>query len=438
MDNFVIEWLLHLPAYAKVGFAFAGILLMNRMGLSLGFSILLSSAGLSLWSGTGIQGLAFQLRSFGMPENYLLPAVILLLLFFTESLNKAGRMERTVTALKSWFSNKKMLLVGLPALVGLLPMPGGAIFSAPLVASVDGSGELKAEQRVAVNYWFRHIWEYWWPLYPGVVLTIRYSELPMALFLLIQIPFTLAAATGGYFFMLRKVKRENRPHRDGKPEPEALLAALGPIAMLVFIAVLGSAVLPVTGLSGTVSNLLSMLAGLLVAIAAVFHGKASAWRPSLQLFKKTDTWQMVVLVIGILAFSAVIKAPLDAAGTTLVTAMRDEFIHAGIPLIAIIVLIPFLSGLGTGIAIGFVSASLPVVFALLGPDPPMGIMAATAAFAFAMGFMGVMLSPIHVCFVVTSGYFKTQLFRNYRLIMGPIAVMLIASLMLSGLYYTFL
>jgi hypothetical protein len=94
-----------------------------------------------------------------------------------------------------------------------------------------------------------------------------------------------------------------------------------------------------------------------------------------------------------------------------------------------------ISGLGTGIAIGFVSANLPVVFALLGPDPPLGITAATAAFAFAMGFMGVMLSPIHVCFVVTCGYFNTQLFENYRYIMGPVAVMLVASLVLSGLYY---
>ncbi len=205
----MIEFLLNAPAYVKVGVSFAGILLTNRLGASLGLAILLFSVVLSLWSGTGIPGLVFQVQSFGMPENYLLPVVILLLLFFTESLNKAGRMERTVAALKSWLNNKKMLLAGLPALVGLLPMPGGAIFSAPLVASIDGSGELDARQKVAINYWFRHIWEYWWPLYPGVILAIRYSELPTAIFLLIQIPFTIAAAIGGYFFILKKVKREN-------------------------------------------------------------------------------------------------------------------------------------------------------------------------------------------------------------------------------------
>jgi integral membrane protein (TIGR00529 family) len=433
----VIEFLLNVPAYVKVGVSFAGILLINRLGASLGLAILLFSVVLSLWSGTGIPGLVFQVKSFGIPENFLLPVVIFLLLFFTESLNKAGRMERTVVALKSWLNNKKMLLAGLPALVGLLPMPGGAIFSAPLVASIDGSGELGAEQKVAINYWFRHIWEYWWPLYPGVILAIRYSELPTATFLLIQFPFTFAAAIGGYFFILKKVKRGSFGNSEnGKLEPAAFLSALGPIAILVFISVLGSAVLPKIGLSGTLSSLLSMLIGLIIAIAAVFCGNRSAWIPSLNMLKKTDTWQMVILVISILAFSATIKAPLEAAGTTLVTIMRDEFINAGIPLIAVIMLIPFISGLGTGLPFGAVSASFPVVFALLGQNPTLGVTAATTALAFSFGFMGAMLSPIHVCFVVTCAYFKTPLFENYRYIIGPIVVVLIASLILSGLYYT--
>lgn len=433
----MIEFSLNVPAYVKVGVSFAGILLINRLGTSLGFAILLFSVVLSLWSGTGIPGLVFQVKSFGMPENYLLPVVILLLLFFTESLNKAGRMERTVTALKSWLNNKKMLLAGLPALVGLLPMPGGAIFSAPIVASIDGSGELDARQRVAINYWFRHIWEYWWPLFTGVILAIRYSELPTAIFLLIQLPFTFAAAIGGYFFILKKVKRGNFGNSgNGKLEPAAVLSALGPIAILVLISVLGSAVLPKIGLTGTLSSLLSMLIGLIIAIAGVFCGNTSAWIPSLSMFKKTSTWQMMILVIGILTFSATIKAPLDMAGTTLVTIMRDEFINAGIPLIAIIMLIPFISGLGTGVAIGFVSASFPVVFALLGQNPTMGVTAATTALAFTFGFMGMMLSPIHVCFVVTCGYFKTPLFENYRYIIGPIVIVLATSLILSGLYYT--
>ena len=43
-------------------------------------------------------------------------------------------------------------------------MPAGALFSAPFVAAVDEGGELESSHKVAINYWFRHIWEDWWPL----------------------------------------------------------------------------------------------------------------------------------------------------------------------------------------------------------------------------------------------------------------------------------
>ena len=181
----MIELLLSVPAYAKVGLSLAGILLANRFGLSLGFAILLFSLILSMWSGTGLSGLWFQVASFEDPENYMLPVVILLLLFFTEALDRTGRMERTVNALKNWLKSKRMLLAGLPALVGLLPMPAGALFSAPMVASVDSKEELDPQHKAAINYWFRHIWEYWWPLYPGVIIAMSaFNMIPAWQFLL--------------------------------------------------------------------------------------------------------------------------------------------------------------------------------------------------------------------------------------------------------------
>lgn len=432
----MIEYLLTLPAYIKVGGSLAGILLANRFGFSLGVAILLFSLILSLWSGTGIQGLWRQATSFDNPENYLLPVVIISLLFFTEALDRTGRMERTVTALKIWLKNKKILLAGLPALVGLLPMPGGALFSAPLVASVDSEGELDIAHQAAINYWFRHLWEYWWPLYPGVLLAITYSGLPAAIFYLIQIPFTLVAAAAGYFFILRNIKSNDSDLcKSGILDYGAVFSALGPIGLLVILSVIGSIILISRGVSGSLSSLIALLIGLVIAILTAFWGNASAWILSLCLFRKRNTWLMLILIIGIQTFSAVLKSPLNESGTTLVTLMRDEFINAGIPLLVVIVLLPFITGMVTGIAFGFVGASFPIVFALVGPNPTLGISAATTALAYGFGYMGMMISPIHVCFVVTCEYFETPLLGTYRYIVGPCLVVLITSMILSGLYY---
>ena len=432
-----MEWLLNLPACVKVGSAFAGILLLYRLKAPLGVAILVFSVLLTLWTGTGRQGLIFQIRSFALPQNYLLPVIILMLLFFSDALNKTGRMERTIVALKSWLRSRHILLGGLPALVGLLPMPAGALFSAPFVDAVDREKEIEPGLKVAINYWFRHIWEYWWPLYPGVILAMQYSGLPAVTYFLIQVPFTLAAVAGGWLFILRAVKKTgNEGGGNGNFDAAGIVAALGPIALLVLISIAGSALLPPAGIGGALANLIAMVAGLIAAIVAVFIGRLQALKPSLRMLKRKDTWLMIVLVIGIQAFSNALLCPVNAAGSTLITGMRDEFVRTGIPLIAVIMLVPFISGMVTGVAFGFVGASFPIVFALVGPDPPFSVAAATTAFAYTFGYMGMMLSPMHACFLVTAEYFRTSIFRAYPYILGPAAVILLASVLLSSFYYS--
>jgi integral membrane protein (TIGR00529 family) len=431
-----MDWLLYIPAYVKVGSSFLGILLLYRLKAPLGAAILIFSILLTLWTGTGVMGILFQISSFTLPQNYLLPLIILLLLFFSDALNKTGRMGRTIAALKLWLRSKHLMLAGLPALVGLLPMPAGALFSAPFVDAVDQGQEIEPQRKVAINYWFRHIWEYWWPLYPGVILAMQYSGLPALKFFLIQLPFTFAAILGGYLFILRKVKRSGDDHaHSGHLDAAAVLAALGPIGLLVIISLAGSALLPLIGVEGTLANLVAMVVGLVAALAAVFAGHASAFGSTALMLKRADTWLMIVLVIGIQTFAAALSCPLDAAGSTLITGMRDEFIQTGIPLIAVIMLIPFISGMVTGVAFGFVGASFTIFFSLVGPHPSAAVAAATTAFAYTFGYMGMMLSPMHACFVVTAEYFKTSIFGAYRYIIGPAFVILLASILLSTLYY---
>jgi hypothetical protein len=430
-----MDWFINIPAYVKVGSSFLGILLLYRLKTPLGAAILFFSILLTLWTGTGTKGILFQIEGFARPQNYLLSVIILLLLFFTEALNKTGRMGQTIDALKSWLKSKHFVLAGLPALVGLLPMPAGALFSAPFVDAVDREREIEPQRKAAINYWFRHIWEYWWPLYPGVILAMQYSGLPALTFFVIQFPFTLAAIFGGRLFILRKISQSNDDHvAGGRFDRAAVLSALGPIGLLVVISVVGSVLAPWLGVDRTLANLVAMVFGLFAALLAVFTGHTSAFGPALLMLKRRDPWLMVVLVIGVQAFAAALVCPVDAAGTTLITGMRDEFMQTGVPLILVIMLIPFISGMVTGVAFGFVGASFPIVFALVGPDPPLAVAAATTAFAYTFGYMGMMLSPLHACFVVTAEYFKTPLFGVYRYIIGPALVILLTAIVLSALY----
>jgi uncharacterized protein len=434
----MIHFIFSLPAFVKVGCCFFGMMGLYEAGIPLGFAILLWGALLTVWSGAGIEGFYFQVHNLLMPENYMLLVAIFLLLFFTEALDASGRMKRTIKALSDWFKSKKMLIAGLPALIGLLPMPGGAIFSAPLVASVDSQNNLKPQLKAAINYWFRHLWEYWWPLYPGVLLSIKYAGIPAGLFYLVQMPFSVAAITGGYFFILNHVPNDRLSDVAGKRilDRAAAASTLVPIGFLVFISITGSMLLPYSGITGELANFLSMTAGLVLSLFLVLYKNMPAFKKSLGLLKRKNTWYMMALILGIQVFSTILKCPIGSSENhTLVFQMQNEFTQLGIPLILVIALIPFISGVVTGVAFGFVGASFPIVFALLGQDPDLHVRIAATTFAYGCGYFGMILSPMHVCFVVTNEYFNSRLFQVYRYILIPAICVFASCIVCSSIYY---
>ncbi len=430
----MISILVDAPAMVRVGCTFLAILVLNWAGLPLWLSVVLSAVGLSAWTGAGLQAFQHQITSILSPESLLLLLVILLLLFFTESLGVSGRISQTIETLRARLRKPRVLLAGLPALIGLLPMPGGALVSAPLVASVDADNGVSGLQKTAINYWFRHIWEYWWPLYPGVVLAIEYSRLPMATFYAIEMPLTLASILGGTFFILRSARVGETKDDGHRPRLRTAAPALIPIALLVTISVAGSLVLNTAGLSRTTANLSAMLIGLAAALFLVFLRSPGALPKSARMLRSRKIWSLLLVVLGVRMFSAALKTPLSNGEATLASLMGDELVALGIPLIAVMMVLPFIAGFVTGVAVGFVGISFPLVFGLLGENASLSVLASTTVLAYGAGYVGMMLSPIHICFVVTNEYFKSRLVHAYRYTLGPSVVVLLVAAALALLY----
>ena len=51
----------------------------------------------------------------------------------------------------------------------------------------------------------------------------------------------------------------------------------------------------------------------------------------------------------------------------------------------------------------------------------------TTVLAYAAGFMGQMLSPVHVCLLVTNQYFKTPLLRSLAGLILPVLFVLLGA-----------
>ena len=344
----------------------------------------------------------------------------------SNQMSSTGTMKKLVTAVRSRVSQRTSMAL-LPAVIGLLPMPGGAIFSAPLVDDCDPSKNVYSLLKTKINYWFRHIWEYWWPLYPGVLLAIDITGLPIITFILLQLPMSLLAIASGYIFLLRKVKNvDKKQNKKLKTPIKHLIILISPIIIIIgcytIIKVFFS------NISG-INKYLPMIIGICCAQIAlqIQHPlNFSKWKKII-FSKKTISIALIVILVRI--YGAFIEARLPD-GLLLMTHVRKELISIGIPLFFIIMLLPFISGFTTGLSVGFVGASFPIVMNLIGNTPALKEILATTVLAYTAGYMGLMLSPVHVCLIVTNEYFKTSLTGSIIRLLKPALVVLACAILI--------
>ncbi|HNP93614.1 MAG TPA: DUF401 family protein, partial [Rectinema sp.] len=91
--------------------------------------------------------------------------------------------------------------------------------------------------------------------------------------------------------------------------------------------------------------------------------------------------------------------------------------------LVVIAVLPFISGIVTGVGMGYVGLSMPIVLALIASS---GIpLKAGVMIANAFGYTGMMLSPLHVCMVVTAQHFKSSLIKVILKCALPLAIFLI-------------
>ena len=419
------------PVIIKILVSLAAIIVINKLVKNQIAGVLAGIFILAIWAGYGPAGIwQIAWTRFSDINNIFLLIVVFMIIILSSQMKKTGMMEDLVGIITRRFSRNRAMAI-LPAVIGLLPMPGGAVFSAPLVDSCDRKQSVDPLLKSRINYWFRHIWEYWWPLYPGVLLAIEISGLPVPVFMAVMFPVTIFSVAGAWFFLLRKAKNDAKPEiPDTSEKLSHVLFLLSPIIIVMgSYAIIGNLV-PVLS---RISRYFPITIGILISIIylqAVRPLKAGNWK---QLFRPKTYINMVVLVALIRIYGAFIEGRLPD-GTLMMDALRGELAAAGIPAWLLIMLIPLVCGISTGIAIGTVGAAFPIVISLIGPDPGFTLLASTTVLAYTFGHVGQMLSPVHVCILVSNEYFRVGLGRSLMGLLKPSIVVLAAGLLLSQLY----
>jgi uncharacterized protein len=412
-----------IPALVKVGAAFALIVGLNRFRLHLSAALFIGAAFLGLTMGMSPAAIAAAvLGALFDPGIAALLLIVAVILTLSRIMSDAGQMERIVTSFTRLTRDSRLAALVMPALIGLLPMPGGALFSAPMVETACREETVRPEVKTAVNYWFRHIWEYWWPLYPGVVLAVSLLEVEAWRFMLIQAPLTLLTLAAGILF-IRPLLPRNAVDSSGAGERDrsawrTFRREVRPITLVILAL---PAVWLFEALAGVKPpRLTAVFLGLgLCLLWVIVQNRPSPGQVARTLSNRASIG-LLLLICGIMAFKGVLMES-HAVGL-----IQEEMVRFGIPPLAVIMAVPFLAGVITGVAVGFVGTSFPLVIALLAGRTGLDYLA-HATLAYAFGYMGMMLSPVHVCFLVTRDYFHANLGSAYRHLLAPAALVMAAT-----------
>jgi len=432
------------PALVKILGAFASILLAVRLKLHLGLAMLVGTAVLGLWCALPAEAFFGSiLHSATDPSTWGLVAIVTLIVVFGKALSLSGRLDRLVAGVVRRAGSRRRAAAILPAIFGLLPMPGGAYLSAPMVGCAAGPEGISPQRMTVINYWFRHMWEYWWPLYPGVILTITILEkarpagIDLGWFILFECPLTFAVFFAGRFFLLgRRYDREAglfpcRCHEEEKAGDGecSLLRAFSPVLVVIVLTLAWSGLTIFAGPSlPAIPKSLPLSLFVLVGTVQVFLRDRLGTKGLRAVLKQRKILDMGAIIMTVMLFRGMI----EASGA--VDEMGHELERWGIPVLPLTAILPFVAGLVTGIAVGFVGASFAVVAGLMPESDNHMLLASYYVLAFGAGYVGMMLSPVHFCLILSKQYFGSSWRKIYRLLLPP-ALLLLACVAALALLY---
>lgn len=406
------------PYLIRIIAALCIILMVNKFTGFLSLAVLAGSIILGLWCGFGLKEIGIiTWQRISSADNIFLLLIIFAVIWLSTQMSETGIMKDLVDSIRSRVPARISMAI-LPAVLGLLPMPGGALFSAPLVDSIDDKKEIEPILKTKVNYWYRHIWEYWWPVYPGVLLAIDFSRLPLWQFIVFQLPVTVVVVIIGYFFFLKNIHGGKQSVAEPK---DRFITLIMPVIIIIFIY---SAIRVLMPFVYSLSKYLPMFIGIVCAVLLIQKQRPLSLMEWKDIVFSKKTANLVIIVALIRIYGAVLEAKLPG-GNYIMDFVRLELDSAGFPVFLIIILVPFISGLTTGLAVGFVGISFPIVITLLGNNPDFSVLVSTVVLAYGFGYMGMILSPVHVCLIVTNKYFKTRLMQSIVKLILPVSVLVV-------------
>jgi len=402
-----------------VAVAFGSVLYLVSKGLSLGLALLVGTALTGLLSPMGLSPFAAALwDGLKSPMTWQLVLAVALISGLGKVMKATGDLEEMISSLVALFPKPKALAMLLPALVGTINVPGGAIMSAPLVEENTRALHLDRTSQAAINLFFRHIGYYVYPLHTSMIVLSELMDIPKQSIIKYNALPMLVGLGAAYLLFF---KRAQLPPADARQESSlrhllSFLQSFSPI--LVFLGLMLLLGLPFY---------LAAAGGLLWALLRNLPGEKRS-RALLgrlkELFTRWIDYKLALTILSLLLFRSVV----EASGVT--STLAASFFRYGIPLPILVM------GLGAVAAylVGMHMAAAGLLAPFFATLFPPALLAPYTSLLLVSIMFGYLLSPLHLCLALTNQYFGT----SYGQTVGKLAVPLLAIVLTALVQLLFL
>ncbi len=396
-----------------IAVAFGLLAALILLKVDFGKAILAATAILLILSEPSMEGVKWLINISLEYETLELVAIIVQIVFLGFLYKDSGQVMRLIDELKSLVPDRRMVVASIPALFGLMPMPGGAYVSAPMIEDEADYLELDGKEKTFLNWWWRHIWFWIYPLSVGLILAASISEISLYRIALFNIPIFLGHVSLGVFFGLRNIQVKATKNKDSNPL--IVLYELLPIILALSLDILLG-----------VPLYISIFLGIILLFFQNRERYSS--KSLLKVAKKGFSVDIFMAAYGIMLFKGIIER----------TESLEPFINTlegYVPALLIVLVASY----GIGVIFGHLPSAIGVGFPVLLPILPV-VSVRTVSLLYVFVLLGYFTSPIHLCIILTIEYFGIDLKSFYKRILKPMILLIMGIFvyfLINGTFFLF-
>lgn len=394
------------------------IIFLLKIRLNLGLTLFFSSLLMGLLFKIDLYQIFIVIRNeFTSIGTLELLGIILLVYLLSIIMEKLKKFEKMVYALQNIIKDYRLVMIFISSFVALLPIQGGAIFSAPMIKSIGETNHVDAEKNMFINYWFRHIWLFVWPLYPEIILYSSLLGISLRKLVITLLPCAMIAFLSGTIWVVHGLSKE---HSFPKKTGETMLLAMKSLVQNIWPIL-------VVILFVLVFNI-RLLFSILLVVTSLIIFFTEIRGHVVQIFVESfkASYKTMMIILGIFIFKGILEY------SQIIEFLPGFFLSIGIPINGILVAVPFLVAFFTGNIMATIGICVPVFLAFLIGDN--GVNISRVIILYLAGYCGMMWTPIHLCLAITKDYFRIRISQFYYILTVNLLILGILSL---G-YYTLL